>query len=380
LRRFEALALSILTCSCNGLLGHDSPTLIEASPCDDASFATDPVNCGSCGHDCLGGSCSGGTCGLITLASKQAYASYPLIKGPYVYWANYQALEIVRILKDGSCTDPSCVEKVVPTNGIVVDGYVRWVAFSGDSLLWATYNDIYPASVAQLDADGGYTKLGSVTWSTGNLLDGTDVYASAIEEPWLIARMTVGQSGVTPVVTTATTTDAGTSGGTVYAMLADASGIWFAEYVSGNIYLLGRGQTCVLGSTCNAVAQGAGPVAMAQDDASLYVSNRGDSTIVRIDKQTHAKTVLATGQKQCQAILIDGTKLYWGNIGDATIRALENAATTTATCTIQTCPIIAMNQGLPSGFVTDSQAIYWTTQAGDGVTSGPAGTLVKLAK
>ena len=381
MRRFETLAISLLATACNGLLGHDSPTLREASVCDDASFDTDPANCGSCGHDCLGGSCSGGTCALVTLASHQNYASFPVIDGPYVYWSNFHLNEIVRIPKDGSCTDAWCVEKVLPKSGVPVASPVRWIAFAGDSLLWSTLNETSAGTIDELDADGGYIHLGTGTWITGNLLDGTDVYAAAVLEPWAIEHMTVGQPGATPVVLLESTDGGAPPAQSIYAMVADASGIWFADYISGNVFLLPRGQTCVLSTTCNAIASVApkGPVGLAQDATSLYVSDNADSTITRIDKQTHAKTVIATGQKTVQSMWIDGAMLYWGCNGDSTIRAIQRDATTA--CNTQSCPVLATDQGFPSGFAVDSQAIYWTTQVGPGSPNNePEGTVVKLAK
>jgi hypothetical protein len=76
--------------------------------------------------------------------------------------------------------------------------------------------------------------------------------------------------------------------------------------------------------------------------------------------------------------LIDGDNLYVGVLGDGTVRVLDRNAT--LSCDAQSCALVAIDQSLPSGFAIDSQALYWTTQLGDGVTPEPAGTLVKLAR
>src|SRR5579859_7451290 len=39
----------------------------DANPCG-ADLRNDPVNCGACGHDCLGGECSAGRCQPVTLS------------------------------------------------------------------------------------------------------------------------------------------------------------------------------------------------------------------------------------------------------------------------------------------------------------------------
>ena len=52
----------------------------------------DPVNCGACGRDCLGGACSGGACEVLVL-STQPNAPWGIDNdGAYLYWSNRLAL------------------------------------------------------------------------------------------------------------------------------------------------------------------------------------------------------------------------------------------------------------------------------------------------
>jgi hypothetical protein len=59
------------------------------SPCLTTTF--DPHNCGSCGHDCLGGACQNGTCVPLppgVLASGQLTPSSIVVDATNVYWVN----------------------------------------------------------------------------------------------------------------------------------------------------------------------------------------------------------------------------------------------------------------------------------------------------
>ena len=53
-----------------------------------ASIATDPLNCGACGHDCLGGACEAGVCGPVAIVSGEPAPAYIATDGTKVYWTD----------------------------------------------------------------------------------------------------------------------------------------------------------------------------------------------------------------------------------------------------------------------------------------------------
>ncbi|MDB4939369.1 MAG: hypothetical protein JWP87_6341, partial [Labilithrix sp.] len=60
-------------------------TSIDASACG-KDLETDPKNCGRCGHDCLGGVCTGGKCGAVFLGTApKAPFSDVLVTSTHVY-------------------------------------------------------------------------------------------------------------------------------------------------------------------------------------------------------------------------------------------------------------------------------------------------------
>jgi hypothetical protein len=72
--------------------GVDSEDVYDLSrPCDEASVDSDPVNCGRCGHDCLGGTCAAGQCQPVVLMERQPFAPgfsgrWLATDGASLYW------------------------------------------------------------------------------------------------------------------------------------------------------------------------------------------------------------------------------------------------------------------------------------------------------
>lgn len=72
------------------------------------SLATDPLNCGSCGHDCLGGACVAGLCQPIVLGGDFTSPSAVALSDTHVYFREgaQGAGRILRIAKAGGTAEP----------------------------------------------------------------------------------------------------------------------------------------------------------------------------------------------------------------------------------------------------------------------------------
>lgn len=105
----------------------------------------------------------------------------------------------------------------------------------------------------------------------------------------------------------------------VVDMAADATTLYWIT-PSGAVRSL---PTSEAGQTPRELAAVVAPRRIAVDDASLYVTTSGlapsSGTLVRIAKDSGAKTELASGLANPSAITVDATYVYWANIDDGTI-------------------------------------------------------------
>ena len=95
----------------------------QAAGCVD--LLTDPANCGTCAHDCLGGACLNGNCQPIEVASAQSYPFGLALDSNDLYWINGGPLvadagavdrlgEIVRFVVGGNMQRPTVLISAEP--------------------------------------------------------------------------------------------------------------------------------------------------------------------------------------------------------------------------------------------------------------------------
>lgn len=78
------------------------------------------------------------------------------------------------------------------------------------------------------------------------------------------------------------------------------------------------GGACNAGKCASVLVQGglSNPDDLVVDSANVYVTARGNGTVLRIPKDGSAASVLATGQTEARGVTLDDTKtrLYWSNL------------------------------------------------------------------
>lgn len=73
LNRVLLLSVSLGSISCGMVYDFDGyQGLPDGGPCAGADFASDPLNCGACGWDCAGGSCTDGVCSPVAVIHTKA--------------------------------------------------------------------------------------------------------------------------------------------------------------------------------------------------------------------------------------------------------------------------------------------------------------------
>lgn len=117
-----------------GALGAEAGTGPAPPVCAlDVDFATDPANCGACGHSCLGGRCSEGFCGAVTIVSTDEELGNVVVGGGTVFWSLRDERRILGLPLDGGSpaeidTPPPASDASTARRGVVAadDAWVYW--------------------------------------------------------------------------------------------------------------------------------------------------------------------------------------------------------------------------------------------------------------
>jgi hypothetical protein len=99
------LPLALLLGSCQWLVSLDGLSgAPDAGPVCPMDLTSDRLNCGACGHSCLGGDCVRSRCQPSSLAENQPGPLGIDVSAHHVYWVNQSPAGLVRWSKDGSGT------------------------------------------------------------------------------------------------------------------------------------------------------------------------------------------------------------------------------------------------------------------------------------
>ncbi|AKU94701.1 hypothetical protein AKJ09_01365 [Labilithrix luteola] len=335
-----------------------------SGPCGDVE--SDRLNCGRCGHDCLGGDCALGKCQPIVLHAGGAPRSIAL-DADHVYWSDATHALVAKIDKNGA----NYVElaKGGPLNripyGIAVDDkYVYWGGVS---------------SAIVRCAIGGCANTPTLVTSTGPfddvLVDDHNVY-------WIDSD---GASQMYYVRSIDKGTTNGT-GGTVlvgpepdlFRLAADATHIYVTSQTSsGGAGKLRR--VAKTGGKVDVVSSGLGELwGAAVDDSNVYFSDSGDPGTINVASKTAIDApiiIFASQQHRPTGISLDGTNVYWAN-GFSGSASPDGA--------LMMCPIASCTSGItlvdhqsaPLTVAVDDKAIYWVNFD----FGNEHGAVMKLAK
>lgn len=328
-----------------------SPDVI-VHPCIDTFI--DTFNCGTCGHDCLGGSCSAGRCGPVVIAIEPGEPRAIAVDATHVYWTNAKTGDVRRAPIAGGATQTLFDG---PTGANLGEGLVR----SGPDVYF-TLGDVdggvfrCPATgcggagpvpvIAPLDSPK-YVGLadGGVLLFSENAFNGR------------VGRCTLPCASGPEFV-------AGPESFPTYVASANGEVYWSTLIpVQGNLRALGPASpatTLVTGSAVRQIDARGDEVFFAQSGSGVKAVPRDGGTVRR----------LSNDFTQTEHFVIDGTVAYFSD--SATLGRI-------LACDIAGCgdagTIIASLQIHPSAVVVDKTSIYWTN-TGDGVT----GSIVRVAK
>lgn len=327
----------------------------EASADVDATIDTsgDGKNCGSIGHDCLGGSCLAGKCQPITLAEGQGQPHRLAIDSKNVYWTNTFTGTVMQCAAGGCNKSPvTLVNSQASPFGIVTDGVdVYWTNTSSGEIRKCSTNGCLLSSTLLV----GNQSVPFDIVLKGSFLYWTNSGGGTAGNK--IMRCNVGNcSGTLSIV--ADQQDP-------YPLAASATNVYWSNLSAHKIVMCAGAGSCgtnpqtVFSPT--ALVQG-----LAADSTSIYMADSNSGTITKCSQSGCGSSpiVLASNLIKPYQLIVNGTNVYWTNMGDGTIMSIPVTGGSPAT--------VASNQATPEGIVSDDVSVYW-------VNSG-TGSVMRIAK
>jgi hypothetical protein len=329
-----------------------------------ANLQIDKLNCGYCGHDCLGGDCVGGKCQPIALGTPIQYGANDLALGPdAVFVANGFQHAMHKVPKVGGSISTwgtgTALTQIREYQGtLYFNEYGAWT-------IWKV-----PATGAllpQLFHDAS-TVVDSLA------VDASGVYffmCPSIDDGMLYH---VPLAGATTATTLTGLTNCGEQ------LVLDATTVYFSslyDYVAPGLYKVAKS-----GGTPSPVTLTSDPTwALIQDGSDLYFTTAdvsGYGELIKIKKDGTGKTTLTGGLNGGGWLVIDGGYLYvttrgtiGSNYADGAIYRLQLGVASPPV------DVVWENLQQPTAFAADATAFYWVER---GLYPSGSGQIKKLAK
>jgi len=324
---------------------------------EEQDFESDSKNCGSCGHDCLGGDCVLGECQPIEIARNQGRLFTIAVDRKFIYWAGDGS-----VVAKKSIDNTGTVSELVPASA--KESVYDW-ALVGQTLYWSNdWKDNGVRGCALPSCGNGPQLLVPGTTPPRDVIFGVEagaLYYTQGASVWQKLLPAGANTQLTPATNTAV------------ELAADGAYVYWSEYEDGVSVIRRVGLN---GGASSPVAGGLGYLnELSVSGSGLYVledprngAGNTDARILKIPLPAgvgmEAPPVFSAAGFSTRSMTVDDTGVYWTQRDpEATIRY----------CPHQECAnsVVLAESVKPWGIVTDELAIYWTTEDGQ---------VMKLAK
>jgi hypothetical protein len=312
--------------------------------CDERCVDTQrsSVDCGACGHDCLGGGCVEGRCQPIVLASGLRQPDGLALGPGHVYFTCYGDGTVQKVPRGGG-TATALIGGEDQPHGIAVDATsVYWTA-SGKQ-----------GSLRKLALGGGVplTLVGELQTPWELAVDSTDVYLT-VSGAGAVMRVPLDGSMPTTLIA---------AQGQPQGIAIDADNVFFAARTSSSIKQL----PIVGGNPLTLASNQQLPLEVAVDGSYVYWTTEiGVLGRLPIGGGGLLKTLLS-GHEPLAGLALDADNLYYVVTG-AKGRVMKMPKGGGAPV------IMAEGQDQPTSVVVDEKSVYWTNRV-------EGGAVMKVAK
>jgi hypothetical protein len=330
----------------------DSPVDAPAEASGDAGCGTltacggkcvdltmDAKNCGSCGHDCLGGGCSLSACQPFPL-THNAQAWDLATDGTNLYWTD--STSSVQKCAIASCTPTPVKTGQNQPERLVYDG--------AGKIYWTVYGSASAATGEIWSYDG--VSAGSLVMSQyepeGIAFDSNSLY-------W--ADTVTNQIAKSPRAG-GTSTPFAPSQSTPISIAIDSGSAYWTDSGSGAV------QKCSTANcSASAIATGqAVPWGLAVDANYVFWTNLADTgSVWRSDHNGASAAQLGGTQAHPLRIVSDGSHVYWTNQGTTAASFTDGSVMQCPVASCNSPTPIAKAANTPSGIASDSKAVYYCT-------------------
>jgi hypothetical protein len=340
--------------------------------CDaSVDLKTDPMNCGACGHDCLGGECDAGQCRPTTIASQQDEPGTLATDETYIYWmGTHDALArnyyIARRRIDG--TDD--VKEIANS-----EAQISALTLSSSNLYWVNADHVRACSVPNC-LEGPHDIVATASTRCLDVLyepSNSTLYWSCVsnyqQNDGSLWSITVPGSTPTHVEPSSANPSQMTSDGeNVYWQnssgfgsdnnLAADGAIWKLHLQDGSRTKLVSGLTMNIGY-------------LAMGGKTLYFSNSTDTELLGLPLPYGAAVPTKITNASVYGMVADERAVYWSDCGKGVINRCPHSGCSTP-------EPIAVGQSCPRSMAQDAKSIYWlSAEGGASVQSYPIQRLAK---
>lgn len=341
----------------------EAPEMACGETCVDV--ATDPANCGACGHDCGDGLCAGAACQPVTIADQidGPYAVAVTPSGDQVFWLT--STTVHRCASVG-CTEPALIADlneaftgVQKRNRMVAtDQEVFWLGRTTVDVLMSCPAAGCSLMVPSVKAGHELDSARSLVMAGSQLLVGQRFQGRLCEQAGGCADV------------------ACISADSIQSIVADDATVYWMESTDpGGLYSCPRVGS---GTPLRLTAERGQVVRLLGED--LYVLRSPGDGVYRCAATgcSGAGTPVLTGELNAGSLAIDETGLYWTVPGSETEATGEVRTCPLAGCGAEGPRVLASGQAQPTDITLAGPDVLWVNQGLTG--SASTGAIMRVRR